>query len=161
MDTPLGADVVNAFIDPLFQVIKTFAGLDAQLAQIDLTGDLEPPPWLCATIEMRGKVVGPITCVVSEGLARLIARKLLFLDASEGVDRTACSDAVAELANIVSGNATDRLNQAGYHVEILPPSGTRDNLDHTRLPQRRLAVTLQTEAGRIKVLLGLRISDEE
>jgi CheY-specific phosphatase CheX len=147
---PIKAEIVNCVIEPVISVIKSYVGEEPDIAQIDVTTQIDPPPWLGVTIDLCGNVVGPITCVVSEGLARLIARKMT---ATEDVDPIICYEAVSELANIITGNATGKLMDAGYDVEIMPPRAVPDDRHLTR---RTLVITLSTAAGTIKMLLGLR-----
>ena len=152
--SPISADIVNAVIEPVIEVIKAFVGEEPSLREMAVTTQIDPPPWLGVTIELRGNVVGPLTCVVSEGLARIIAGKML---ASDDVDLVVCHEAVSELANIITGNATGKLVDAGYHVEIAPP--TYVSQDGLQLTRRTLVITLDTAAGTIKMLLGLRIHE--
>lgn len=152
--SPISAEIVNAVIEPVMEVIKSYVGETPSLRQISVTTQIEPPPWLGVTIELRGNVVGPLTCVVSEGLARLIAGKML---ASDDVDLIVCHEAVSELANIITGNATGKLVEAGYNVEISTPTMVSEEGRH--LTRRTLVITLDTAAGEIKMLLGLRIHE--
>jgi CheY-specific phosphatase CheX len=147
---PIKAEIVNCVIEPVINVIKSYVGEEPDIANIAVTTQIDPPPWLGVTIDLCGNVVGPITCVVSEGLARLIARKMTL---SEDVDPVICYEAVSELANIITGNATGKLVDAGYNVEIMPPRAVPDDRHLTR---RTLVITLSTAAGTIKMLLGLR-----
>jgi CheY-specific phosphatase CheX len=152
--SPISADIVNAVIEPVIDVIKSYVGETPSLRHIAVTTQIDPPPWLGVTIELRGNVVGPLTCVVSEGLARIIAGKML---ASDDIDLVVCHEAVSELANIITGNATGKLVDAGYDVEIAPPTYVAE--DNRQLTRRTLVITLDTAAGTIKMLLGLRIHE--
>jgi CheY-specific phosphatase CheX len=156
---PITAEVVNAFVDPVIDVIKTCIGLDTELSGMDLTNQIDPAPFLSATIDFRGTIVGPVTWVVSEELARVIASKMLAIDPADALNIATCREAVAELANIISGNATGKLCDAGYAVEILPPTPIDDKSDRM-LTERALSVTLCTSAGKIKLLLGIRFSPQ-
>ncbi|MCA1663218.1 MAG: chemotaxis protein CheX [Myxococcales bacterium] len=146
------ADIVNAIIEPVAAVIKSYVGDEPELMGIEVTSQIDPPPWIGVTVQLEGNIVGPITCVVSEGLARIIASKMA---ATDDVDPELCQEAVGELANIITGNATGKLIDAGYHVEITPPCNVAK--DARQLTRKTLTVTLRTAAGAIKVLLGLRI----
>jgi CheY-specific phosphatase CheX len=147
----LGAEVVNAFLVPIVELMRTRVGLEAELSMIDFTQQIEPPPWQCVTVAVKGKLVGPVTWVVSEPLARAMAGKL---DAtSDGMQ------AVTALARLSVGSTTGRLGDAGYEVEILPPEPLSNAESARRLPQGTLVVTLRTAAGKLKLILGLRPHD--
>jgi len=153
MNAPINSHVVDAFVDPVVQVIKACIGLDAKLEGLAYISSLGPPPALSVTIEMHGSLTGPVTWVFSEELARQVAAQMLAIDV-EGVDAATASDAVAELANIVGGNATGRLADAGYRVEIRTPRVHGD--DDRELGDHFLAATLETRAGQIVVVIGVR-----
>lgn len=155
MESQINAEIVNAVVEPVIAVIRSYVGEEPTVDRIAVTTHIDPPPWLSVSIELRGNLVGPITCVVSEGLARLVASKMV---PEEDVDPIVCHEAVAELANIITGNATGRLVEAGYAVEILPPRPLAHDADRN-LTRRTLIITLQTAAGEIKILLGLRIHE--
>jgi CheY-specific phosphatase CheX len=152
MNAPINAQVVNAFVDPVVHVIKACVGLDAEVQGLAVVSSLDPPPALSVTIELHGSLAGPVTWVFSQELARQVAAQMLAIDVS-GVDPATANDAVAELANIVGGNATGRLADAGYRVEIRPPRVHAD--DDRELGRDRLAVTLGTRAGQISVVIGV------
>lgn len=152
MNASINTQVVDAFVDPVVHVIKACVGLDAEIQGVSVVSSLDPPPALSVTIELHGSLAGPVTWVFSEELARQVAAQMLAIDAS-GVDAATATDAVAELANIVGGNATGRLAAAGYRVEIRPPRV--HGADDRELGRDRVAVTLGTRAGRISVVIGV------
>jgi CheY-specific phosphatase CheX len=154
MTVPLKAEVVNAFIDPVVNVIKSCIGLDATLGNLKITQQIDPPPDLSVTIEMSGMLSGPVTWVFSPDLSRVVAQRMLSTDPSAVVPAQDCNDAIAELANIVLGNATEKLSDAGYEVDIHPPRMRGDG--ELILAERTLAVTLNTSAGRIRVFIGVK-----
>lgn len=149
--------IVSAIIAPVASVIKTYVGDDPDVIGIEEASEIDPPPGLGVTIDLRGNLVGPITCVVCDELARLIAQRMA---ATPDVDDALCEEAVNELANIITGNTTERLREAGYSVEISPPrTVSRD--DGPLTEKTVVVVRLNTSSGELKLLLGFRIHDHE
>ena len=156
MAAPISADVVHAFIQPVVDVVRTFVGLDTKVARMDMTTQIDPAPNLSVSIQVSGKLAGAVTVVLSADVAHLVARKMFSVDAAEASDPTTAGEAAAELANIVTGNATGKLLEAGYEVEIHPPHIHGDS--DRDLAERTLVVTLHTTAGDIKVLIDVRLT---
>ena len=156
MAAPISADVVHAFIQPVVDVVRSFVGLDPKLTGLDMTTQIDPAPSLSVSIQVSGRLAGAVTVVLGADVARLVAGKLFSVGPSEASDPVTCGEAVAELANIVTGNATDKLLEAGYQVEIHPPHIHGDG--DRELAERTLVVTLHTAAGPIKVLIDVRLA---
>ena len=161
MAAPLTAEVVNAFVDPVLDVIRSYIGIDAQKAQLSITEDIDPPPSLVCTVEMTGRLTGPVTWVFSEDLARLFASKMMAVDALDALGNAVCDEVVSELANIITGNATGILTDAGYEVEILPPRTRGPGLDERKLTEKSLVVSLETSVGVLKVVIGVRVLEAQ
>jgi CheY-specific phosphatase CheX len=155
MAAPLSPAVAHAFIQPVVDVVRSFVGLDPRLTGVDMTTQIDPAPSLSVTIRVSGKLSGAVTVVLAADVARLVARKLFSLDSLAAADPVTCGEAAAELANIVTGNATDKLLEAGYPVELHPPHVHGDT--DRELAERTVVVTLRTAAGDIKVLIDVRL----
>jgi CheY-specific phosphatase CheX len=156
MAAPISADVVHAFIQPVVDVVKTFVGLDTKLTGVDMTTQIDPAPSLSVSIQVSGKLAGAVTVVLAADVARMVAGKMFSVSPLEASDPVTCGEAVAELANIVTGNATGKLLEAGYDVEIHPPHIHGES--ERQLAERTLVVTLHTPAGPIKVLIDVRVA---
>jgi chemotaxis protein CheX len=66
------------------------------------------------------------------------------------------SSAIAELGNMISGNATTRLSEASYQCQITPPTLVRgaDVEISTAIPA--LVVPLYTDFGKMEINVALR-----
>jgi CheY-specific phosphatase CheX len=154
MPAPIRADVVHAFIQPVVDVVRSFVGLETNVTKMDMTTRIDPAPSLSVSIQVSGKLAGAVTVVLPADVAILVAGKLFSIDPITANDPVTCGEAAAELANIVTGNATGKLLEAGYDVEIHPPHIHGDS--DRELADRTLVVTLHTAAGDIKVLIDVR-----
>lgn len=146
--------IVAAFVDPVVELMRSCLGLDARPVALALLGELDPPPAISVTVEATGALRGGITWAFSEELVRDVATRMLSVDPC-AVDAETCRAAAAELANIAVGNATAALLDAGYDIEIHPPTVHTAAADR-RLARRALAVTLHTGRGDVRVFLSIQ-----
>lgn len=148
------AAIVTAFVDPVVQLMEACLGVEARPVAIGLTAELDPPPSISVSIETSGELAGGVTWTFDAGLARDVAARLLAREPAD-VDEATCAAAAAELANIAVGNATAALLDAGYRVDIHPPSVHAPDGDR-RLADRTLAVTVHTPRGILRVLIAIQ-----
>jgi CheY-specific phosphatase CheX len=144
------AEVINAFVAAVVRVLRASLNEDARLAALQVTRSLDPAPSIAVTIELTGGLRGPVTWVFSPDMARQIANRLLM---QEDAPLDALPDAVAELSNIVAGQATGPLGEAGYSVEILPPVIHAE--DRTPLDDDTVVVTLSSPSGNVRIFFGV------
>jgi CheY-specific phosphatase CheX len=159
MNAPVNAEVVNALLEPVFDVIKACTGVEAHVAGLDFAAQFPPPPCVMVRVELKGRVVGPISWSFDPNVARELAGRMLSSSTLPEFGSADCTDALAELANIIVGNATGALLNAGYAVEVLPPT-TRilQTPANARLAERALAVILETPVGKVNVIMELSIA---
>ena len=149
----ISADIVNALLEPVPSALRAWIGVDRSPAKVDLVSELPPPPGIMVTIELKGGLVGTITWNFEQPVARQIALTMLPGAISDDeICPGACADAVAELANIIAGNASGVLAAAGYPVEIMPPqTWVRDQA--SPLSEKTLSFTFATPLGRMTMLI--------
>jgi chemotaxis protein CheX len=151
----INADVVNAFVSSLVNIFQAATGLKGELEPLTVSTELPPPPGVVVSIQIRGPLFGPAIWNFAPEVASEIAARMLGSESRPPYDSPEAKDAVAELANIVVGNTTDALLQAGYQVELSPPTAEiAPSLG--QLEGRTLAVSLTTSSGPISLYLALR-----
>ena len=148
------ADVVNAFVSALARVLRTSLNEPARFASLHV-GRAIPASSVAVSVELTGALCGPVTWVFSPDLARVLATRMMM---SEEVPAETVADAVAELSNIVTGNATGPLHDAGYDVEILPPV-IFDSVAHPELAHDQLIATVAASNGTVRVYLGVELAE--
>jgi CheY-specific phosphatase CheX len=144
------AEVINAFVAAVVRVLRSSLGEEARLAALQVTRSLDPAPSIAVTIELTGGLKGPVTWVFSPDMARHVANTLLMQDDAPS---EVFPDAAAELANIVAGQATQPLVDAGYAVDIHPPiihDSSREPLDNDTV-----VVTVSSPSGNVRIFFGL------
>ncbi len=148
------ADVVNAFVSALSRVLRTSLNEPARFASLHV-GRQVPAHSVAVSVVLTGALCGPVTWVFSADLARVLATRMMM---SEEVPAETVADAVAELSNIVTGNATGPLHDAGYDVEILPPV-IYDAAAHPELSHDQLVATVAASNGTVRVYLGVELAE--
>ena len=138
--------IVDAFVDAVVRVMKSM-GEEARLVATRYSSDVDPPPSIVVTIELRGSLNGPVTWSFSRDLARHITQQMLLGAASEEYYPAAA----AELANIMLGNATGALEEAGYLVELAPPSLRTERREGPQV----LVADVVTDSGEMKLLFDV------
>ena len=161
MTAKISADVVNAFVDPVVDVLRTFVGIEAHPSQVAMIDHLDPPPMMVCSVELNGSLAGPVTWVFTEEMVELFASRLIAGEAMEALAGATRLDAVAEFANIFLGNATGRLSDVGYAVQMQPPKIHGPLPEDRALPGRELAVWLDSSIGRMKLIIGVRVTEEQ
>jgi len=67
-----------------------------------------------------------------------------------------CFDALGELANIIAGNATGRMESLGLHVTITPPQIlTWNEVNHGIIDHEGVVIPLKSTWGEIGISLFL------
>lgn len=153
--SPVSAAIVNALVTPVLDVLQALGGLDARLSGMEVAAELPPAPCLSVTIMLKGEVAGPVVWVFNQRMARALAQRLVPDDPNP--DLATCQDAVSEVANMIAGNATGSLLEAGYQVDIMPPEVEVRLVGAARLGERMLQISVDTDAGKLKMVLDIRV----
>ena len=156
MQTPIDAQVLNAFLQPALELLRLYVS-ESAISELRLADELPPPPGVAVSVRLRGRLVGRIVCTFDARVARALAGGM-GVEPSAVVTSPECLDALGELANMMVGHAAGELLEAGYQVDVLPPQSAP--LDGTSQAPREKAVdaTLRTPAGDVRMIFQLRPS---
>lgn len=158
MNAPVPADVVNALLTPLCEVLRTLTGSEPRIERLDLVGNLPEGPCLVVGLDFRGTLLGPVFWTFSPEVASKVAEAMTSTELPLAFDSPVCTDALMELSNMVAGNAVGALAEAGFPVEIsVPRSKVSYAPPSEPLPEPQLCVSFQTPSGRMNVTFGLRL----
>lgn len=141
-------EIVDAFVEAVVRVVQVSLGEEAQQIATSYAHDIDPPPSISVSISLTGNLRGPVTWSFSRPLARQVTESMLMGAASEEY----YAGAVAELANMMLGNALASLEDAGYLVELAPPSFTPER---QRGAPKALVVAITIPSGEMKLLFDL------
>lgn len=144
------SEVVDAFVAAVVRVLRISLGEEAQHVATSYASDVDPPPSIAVSIMLTGSLQGPVTWSFSPTLARQVTESMLMGAAAEEY----YAGAVAELANMMLGNAAASLADAGYLVELTPPSIQ----PAPRQGPQVLVVAITIPSGQMKLLFDLAVA---
>ncbi|MEJ7600421.1 MAG: chemotaxis protein CheX [Kofleriaceae bacterium] len=110
-------DIVRSFLDVVVRCLRTTVGIDAVIAAAGEPGT-RPLPTIAVALDFNGDVRGPVTWLFPPAIALELVRRLLD-DPDPAMDSAA--DGASELANILTGRASEALQAFGFRCEMGEP----------------------------------------
>ena len=140
----LGPEVVHSFLDVVVRYLRSAVGVEAVIAAIG-----EPPiasQTIAVALDFQGDVRGPVTWVFPRPIALELVRRLM---CDPDPPPETATDGATELANILTGRASEVLERHGFHCEFGVP-----RVHDGDLPVG-IAVRMTTANGPIDVVLSM------
>jgi CheY-specific phosphatase CheX len=144
MSEVLGIEVVYGFLEAAVRYLRTTVGLEAVVAAIG--EPLFPAQTIAVALDFSGDVRGPVTWVFPQPIALELVRRLM-CDPDPPADTA--TDGATELANILTGRASEVLESHGFKCEIGVPRV------HVGALPGGIAVRMTTINGPIDVVLSM------
>jgi chemotaxis protein CheX len=144
----LRAEYVNPFLESVYVLFSTMLGSKARRGAPNLTDGSKRPKEVMALIGLSGPVRGTVALSFPNETSLKMAGKLLMTEITE-LDETV-SDTIAELVNIVAGNAKAKLSeQVGTTLQLTLPTVIRGDEYRVYSPSRALwlEVPFQSDLG--------------
>jgi len=151
MAAPISAEFVNAIVQSVLDLLRAAGEGEVRVGKPVLVSNVPGAPCVSVSVEVRGPVNGPIYWAFDAAVAEALVRAI-FPMLPDGIPQ---ADAVGELGNIILGNATGALQDAGYPVEILTPQLVEESGAGGQLPRRTIQVPVRTRNGEVRVLIGV------
>ncbi len=117
MMEPLEPDVVRGFLAVVVRCLRTTVGIDAVIAAVGEPGG-NARPTIAVALDFEGDVRGPITWVFPPEIALELVRRLMD---EPHPSPDSVNDGATELANILTGRASEALQAHGFRCEIGAP----------------------------------------
>ena len=141
---PIQLNVVQSFTTLVLHCLRTTVGIDAVVAA---AGEPQTTmPSIAVALDLVGDVRGPVTWVFPPAIALELVRRLM-ADPDPSPDTAA--DGATELANILTGRASEALESHGFRCEIGAPRV------HVGALPTGITVHMTTIAGPIDLVLSL------
>lgn len=151
----MDAKLLNPFIRGAVEVLKAEVGLTVSRGELALQKSSLTSDDLTVLINLIGDVYGVVMYGMAITTGLNIVSKIMGQDFAE-LDSLAQSG-IAELGNVISGQATVRFSEAGYRSNISTPMMLIGNgIEVSTLDFPRIVVPLETEFGLFTVHLALR-----
>jgi chemotaxis protein CheX len=146
---------VNPFVCAAYSVFETLLGKQAQKGELAMLPTIFTSQECNIITGVVGDVEGQVIYGMSLATADRIASQMLGMSIVT-FDELAAS-AIAELGNMITGNASALLADAGYECDITPPSmirGTKIQMSTLHIPA--LIVPIILDIGQFEITISLK-----
>lgn len=147
---------INPFIESLLGNLETMAAIQAEKMDISITKDAKTSSDISAIIGLSGEVKGSAVISFPQAIALSVASAMFMDELTEINDDV--KDAAGEFANIVVGNARNKLVDAGLNVTISTPTiivGRDHQISHPHnIPF--LVIPFKTNLGVFQISIGIK-----
>jgi chemotaxis protein CheX len=146
---------LNPFVQAAVEVLKTEVSAEAVRGEITMHKSSLTSDDVTVLINLVGDVYGVVMYGMSTSTCLGLVSKIMGQEFSEF--NTLAQSGVAELGNVISGQATIRFSESGYKSNISTPTVLNGNgVEISTLDFPRIVVPLETQFGMITVHLALR-----
>ena len=147
--------LLNPFIQAAAEVLKAEVKAEVSRGEISLQKSALTSDDITVLINLIGDVYGVVMYGMPTATGLKMVSRIMGQEFSE-LDSLAQSG-VAELGNVISGQATIRFSEAGYNSNISPPMVlTGKGITISTLDFPRIVVPLTTQYGEFTVHLALK-----
>lgn len=151
----MDAKLLNPFIQAAVEVLKAEVGATISRGSLSLQKSALTSDDITVLINLIGDVYGVVMYGMNTTTGLDLVSKIMGQEFGE-MDSLAQSG-VAELGNVISGQATIRFSEAGYRSNISTPMVLNGNgIEISTLDFSRIVVPLETQYGIFTVHLALK-----
>ena len=148
-------EYINPFVESAFNILNEVLQSDITRGELYLKATSQPVLGVAAIIGLTGDVEGRGLLDMSLVTAMWIASTMNG-EELDGFDELARAT-IAELANMITGQAVTKLHDLGYNFDLSPPSLiTGDNMIVTDSGVEALIVPLQLPQGKLEINVAVR-----
>ena len=155
-------EYINPFVESAMTVLREMAGIEFTRGDLALRTYPLLTKGMVIVIGVAGQIEGRVLYDMDMETALKISGLMMGGETVTEYDEMVAS-ALAELGNIISGNAISQLNDLGFEFDITPPTlFVGDNLEMSspNLDTQTLVIPLlQPEVGEIIINVALREKD--
>jgi CheY-specific phosphatase CheX len=144
----LGTELIDGFLAVVVRYLRTTVGVDAVVAAIGEPATTTQT--IAVALDFQGDVRGPVTWVFPRPIALELVRRLM---SDPDPDPETATDGATELANILTGRASEALEKYGFQCEIGVPRV------HVGALPGGVAVRMETANGPIDIVLSMSTTD--
>jgi chemotaxis protein CheX len=150
-------EFINPFLSSLSDVLQQIVSLEVTTGKPELINSPTDSPGVTIIVGVTGDLKGQVFYNFSPQMALDFARAMMMGMEVDELDELAKS-AISEMANITMGNIATKLSEAGFTVDLTPPSIVvgSEKITITSDVGRVLRIPMTTRAGDFDVLVGLK-----
>ena len=147
--------LLNPFIQAAVEVLKAEIGAEVKRGELSLQKSALTSDDITVLINLVGDVYGVVMYGMPTATGLGLVSKIMGQEFSEL--NALAQSGVAELGNVISGQATIRFSEAGFHSNISTPMVlTGKGIEISTLDFHRIVVPLETQFGPFTAHLALR-----
>ena len=148
-------EYINPFVESAYSVLKEVLQSEIKRGELYLKATSQPVLGVAAIIGLTGDVEGRVLLDMGVGTAHAIASAMNG-EELESFDELAKAT-IAELANMITGQAVTKLHDIGFNFDLSPPSLiTGDNMVVTDAGVEALIVPLELPQGKLEINVAVR-----
>lgn len=147
-------EFVDPFVSAAFTVFEAIAGDAPTRGKLSLRNATFTSQQVTIVAGVNGGVEGSVLYGMSFETARNIASTMMCAPV-DTLDEMALS-ALAELGNMITGNAITLLDKHGYNVDITPPTVIRGSDVEVSTKPAAIALSIETRCGTVEVNVALQ-----
>lgn len=148
---------INAFIKASTEILNNFVANKFTVGKPFLRQNPFPTKEIVIMLGITGEIKGQAVLSLDEEMAKRVASGMMMgMEVSE-LDEMAKS-ALSELGNMIMGNSATLLFNAGYQVDITPPSLLKGSkIEMSTSGMETICVPLNSDDGVIEFDIGLKV----
>ncbi len=151
----MDAKLLNPFIQAAVEVLKAEVGAEVTRGEISMQKSSLTSDDITVLINLIGDVYGVVMYGMHKSTCLNLVSKIMGQDFTEL--NSLAQSGMAELGNVISGQATIRFSETGYKSNISTPTVlTGNGIEISTLDFPRIVVPLETQFGILTVHLALR-----
>lgn len=148
---------VNAFISASKEVLNNFVANKFTVGKPFVRQSPFPTKEVVIMLGITGDIKGQAVLSLDEDMAKLIASGMMMGMPVDELDEMAKS-ALSELGNMIMGNSATLLFNAGYQVDITPPSLIKGSaIEMSTSGLETICVPLVSDDGAMEFDIGLKV----
>lgn len=148
-------EYINPFVEAAYNILTEVLAEDVKRGDLYLKSTSMPVMGVAAFVGLAGGVEGRVLFDMSMDTALKIASQMNGETITE-FDELAKST-IAELANLITGQAVTKLHDLGFRFDLTPPSlFTGEKMEISDHEVEALIVPMLTEQGKIEVNVAIR-----
>ena len=147
---------INPFIESVLENIEKMTQIKAEKQSLTVSKENKPFSDISGIIGLGGEVKGSAVISFPKGLALAVASAMFMEELTDFNEEV--KDAIGEFANIIVGNARNKLVDAGLNVSISTPTiivGKEHEISHPdSVPF--LVIPFKTDKGFFQINIGIK-----
>jgi chemotaxis protein CheX len=150
----LRVEYINPFVQAAFSVLKMTASKEVSRGELSLKGKAFLTQPITVAAGVVGSIEGTVFYSMEIDVALGIAGAMMGGEPLAEFDELARS-AIAELSNMITGNAATILAESGLPCDISPPTVLEGRAMRVTTVDRTLCIPVVTDHGGMEIIVGL------